>query len=248
MSRRAWQLLAAGAVLYLVVLVMTLPAAMVLPRLLAGTPVAAGGVEGTLWRGSAATLVVAEVPAYGLRWRIEPLALFRGRLQGRAEARLDEGFIRARLGYALFSGRLHADDVEAAARLARLAAPAGFQGTDGNLSLQLEHMVLHQGWPVRLAGRLGVGALSIQELGRQPLGDFEAVFKLEAEDLVAELRDVAGLLDLEANLRLDRELRWALEGEVAPRGSAPPNLRDALTLLGPADDRGRRPFGLGGRL
>ncbi len=248
MSGRAWQLLAAGVVVYLVVLVLTLPAAMVLPRLLAGTPAAVGGVEGTLWRGSAATLVVADIPSSGLRWRIEPLALLRGRLQARAEARLDEGFVRARIGYAPITRRLHAQEVQGATRLGRLTASAGFRGTDGNLSLQLEELVMDAGWPVRLTGRLGVGALSIQDLGRQPLGDFEAVFRLEAQDMVAEFRDVAGLLDLEANLRIDRELRWALEGEIAPRASAPANLHDALSLLGPPDERGRRPFGLGGRL
>ncbi len=248
MTRWTWLLAAGGVAVYLIVLLVTLPAGVVLPRLVAATPVAVGGIEGTLWRGSAATVVVEGFPVYGLRWQVEPLAMFRGRLQARVEGRLDEGFLRARVAYSPLAGRLHVEDGQGATRLARLATPAGFAGADGNLSLQLESLVIQAGWPLGLSARLGVGSLSLQELGRQPLGDFEAVFRLEGEDVTAELRDVAGLLELEAVLRVDRALRWDLQGEVAPRGDAPATLRDAMTLLGPPDDRGRRPFGLGGRL
>lgn len=248
MTRRAWQVAASAAALYLIVLLWTLPAAVVLPRLVTGTPAALGGIEGTLWRGSAATLVVDGFPVYALRWRVEPRGLLRARLQAQVEGRLDEGFIRGRVGYSPVGGRLQVENAQGATRLARLAGPAGFTGADGNLSLQLELLVLEAGWPTRLSGRLGVGGLSIQELARQPLGDFEASFRLDGEEIVADLADIAGMLELQAQLKLTRELRWDLQGEVAPRADAPAGLREAISMLGPPDDRGLSPFGLGGRL
>lgn len=248
MTRLTLLMAAGGAALYLIVLLLTLPAGVVVPRLVAATPVAVGGLEGTLWRGSAAIVVIDGFPVYGLHWQVQPLALFRGRLEGRLEGRLQDGFLSARVAYSPLGGSLHVEDGQVATRLAPLATPAGFAGVDGNLSLQLEYLVIQAGWPLYLSARLGVGNLSVQELGRQPLGDFEGIFRLEGEDVTGELRDGSGLLKLEAFLRVDRALRWDLQGEVAPRQDAPTALNDAMTLLGPPDEHGHRPFGLGGRL
>ena len=64
--------------------------------------------------------------------------------------------------------------------------------------------------------------------------------------LKAAITQTDGPLLLDGELTLGRDRSFKLEGRLAPRGTAPPDLANLLQALGPPDARGRRPFSMSG--
>jgi len=63
---------------------------------------------------------------------------------------------------------------------------------------------------------------------------------------IGKLRDLDGPLAVEGSLRLTREPGFDLEGLVAPRSGAAPELVNNIRYLGSPDATGRRPFSVAG--
>ena len=61
-----------------------------------------------------------------------------------------------------------------------------------------------------------------------------------------KLRDLDGPLAVEGTLRLTPQPGYELEGLVAPRRGAPPEIVSSLPFLGAPDATGRRPFSVVG--
>ena len=62
----------------------------------------------------------------------------------------------------------------------------------------------------------------------------------------AVVRDAGGPLELDATLQLNHDPGYVLEGRVAARPSASPDIVDLLKYFGSPDAAGRRPFSLMG--
>ena len=62
------------------------------------------------------------------------------------------------------------------------------------------------------------------------------------------VEECGGPLAVQGTLRLTRQPGYVLEGQVAPRDGAPPELIGNLQLLGTPDGLGRRPFSIAGTL
>jgi hypothetical protein len=65
---------------------------------------------------------------------------------------------------------------------------------------------------------------------------------------IGTLQDQGGPLQLKAQLHLQPSLVWELEGSVATRTGADPDLARQIQYLGAADAQGMRPFSLAGNL
>jgi hypothetical protein len=85
----------------------------------------------------------------------------------------------------------------------------------------------------------------------QNFGSYQAVFApaTGASSTAAPtgvVHDLGGPLALDATLQLTRDPGYVLQGQVAARPSAPPDLANELQYLGSPDPSGRRPFSLSG--
>lgn len=243
-TRWPW-LLALGAIVYLVVLVVTLPARFVLQWLPDG--VSAVGVEGTAWRGRVATIAVERTRVDDLRWRLRPAALLRARAAASVEARVAGGFVDGDVAITA-TGTVHARDLRGAFPLAELASVAGFQGIAGQLSIDLQALRLDDGWPGVVEGTARIGNLRIADLDDEPVGDYELQFDTRGDDIVGRLRDRGGPLEVSGALTLGADRAWELDGTVRTRADARPRLGEVLSMLGNPDAEGRREFSLAGRL
>jgi len=63
---------------------------------------------------------------------------------------------------------------------------------------------------------------------------------------VGTLVDLGGPLAVQGTLRLTDQPGYVLEGQVAPRADAAPDLVSDLQFLGSPDAEGRRPFNIAG--
>ncbi len=98
------------------------------------------------------------------------------------------------------------------------------------------------------------GELDIQDLvGAQGVafGNYQATFGAPSgsgspDSLIGVVRDTGGPLSLDATLQLNHDPGYVLQGRVAARPSAAPDITDVLKYLGSPDATGRRPFSLAG--
>lgn len=111
-----WRTVTAGVVAWLVFLVATIPANQALALAPPMPGVVIGGIQGTVWRGQARSVVAEGVLLENVRWRFRPLALFTGRFEFDLQGKLGSKPLRAVAGTA-FSGEPYLGDV-------RLSIPA----------------------------------------------------------------------------------------------------------------------------
>jgi len=243
-KRGLWIALLA-AVAFAVIVLARMPAAWFVP-----TARGAGScesVEGSLWSGTCTDLTVSGTPVGDVSWELHPLRLLAGKLAAHVKA--VSGAASASADVELgFGQRLTARNLVADLPLdpkTMPGVPATLRGrAHAELALaQLEHGVITQ-----LQGRVEAHDLEDRSGGGEtPLGSYVVTFPGGSGDQVGKLRDLEGPLALEGTLRLTRAPPgFELEGLIAPRRGAPPEIVNNIRFFGSPDASGRRPFSLSG--
>lgn len=110
-----------------------------------------GGIEGSVWRGSALEASAAGVYLRDLGWRAQPLSLLAGRLGYRIEASPISGFIQGDLAISLL-GKVTARELTGAVSLQALRQVVNNPRLDGSLNLQLLELQAANGVPLSADG------------------------------------------------------------------------------------------------
>jgi general secretion pathway protein N len=234
-----------AVVVFLVTLLMRLPAGVLLPLLPAD--VSCTAPAGTVWSGSCGELRVGAVTVAGLSWVLHPAALLRLHLAADLSSQDPSARGHAQVELA------HNGDVAITALLADVAMPSGSglvpAGTSGSLQLVIDSARIQGAHLVAVQGKIELQQIHIENPPAD-LGGFELQFGPpdESATMRAQLRDLNGPLSVVGRLQLSPTGSYELEGSVAPRASASADLTQALQLLGPPDAQGRRAFSLAGSL
>jgi general secretion pathway protein N len=241
-------LVALGLSAFILLLLVTLPAQVVVGRL-GKFGVEATGVSGSIWNGQAALVRIRNVPLGQLEWNLHVLKLLTGRASASVAVRQGDAFAQGDIS-ATLSGRLTLNDVSASWPLASLAAaglPAGWMGT---ATARLSELIVENGLPVAITGTIDAANLVGPANRPAQLGSYRATFPSSAggagDGIAADLKDVEGPLAVTAILRVQRDRSYLIEGQIATRPDAPSQVVSALQYLGEADASGRRPFSLSG--
>jgi general secretion pathway protein N len=232
-----------AAIAFLAIVVIRMPAAWVLPT--RGAQWSCTSIEGSLWSGGCAGLIVSGTALGDLGWDLHPLRL----LLGRAAAQLAIGHGPAEAHAdveATFGGRITARNVIADLPLDSRVLPAVPPNLHGRAHCELALVQLQRGVIRQLQGRIEVHNLEERSGNSTPLGSYVVTFPGGSGDPVGSLRDLEGPLALEGTLRLTPAPGFELEGFIAARRGAPPELVNSLRFLGSPDATGRRPFSLSG--
>jgi general secretion pathway protein N len=252
MSRWSWAALGLGA--YLAFMLAMFPAGTAL-RWFAPPEVAFAGVAGTLWSGSAASCSLAGFTAESVRWRVRPTALLLGRVSADVEARIPDGFVAGNVSAS--PGTVRFEDLRAATSLPALAAVLPVRGMRGQASVQLESLVLEDGWPTEAVGELKLAGLEAPPLisdgsgALLPLGDYTLTLlpSSSAGEIVATVVDDGGPLEVQGTARLDAMRAYTIDTLVKPRAGAPEMLVEGLRFMASEPNaEGRRRFNLTGSL
>lgn len=239
-----------GILTYLLFLALALPASVLFRWLLPQN----GAIEivaprGTPWHGEARQLAVSGTSLGRLQWNIHPWALFAGRLDydlhvNAAATQLDgEAVVEpgGRIALTNVAGFLDLAPV-----LAWLQLPSG--SAVGRARLNIDRLVVDDGRPVVLNGRVALQRLHLLWPKALPLGGYVATFKSDAEGIHGTARDTGGPIDLDATVSVDAHGRYRASGTLAARGNADPLLRQALQFIGTPDASGATHFVFTGRL
>lgn len=246
-SRKTVWLILLGVLVFAGIVVARLPVSWVLPGPQSG--IACTDPEGTLWNGTCTGLTVQQQPVGDLSWELHPARLLAGKLNvdvvltrptGTAHANVEVG-----LDKVIFARNIKADcplDQQMVADL-----PPNLKGLRGRLHADLAE--------VRVAGRTIKSIQGVVEAHDltdtegntvQRWGSYSLSFPPSSGgDPVGRLRDLGGgPLAVEGTLRLTPEPGFDLEGLVAVRPTASPELARDIQFLGSPDPQGRRPFSL----
>ena len=247
--KRGWLLALLGVLVFVVLLVATLPARVLVDRIPA---VQASGVGGSLWSGHAQTLSIQGVVLGRAQWRLFALPLFLGQLKIQADVNPPGGQGTAHC-IITFRRDVTCSQVDASLPLQSLQMRHLPQGWSGRLVADLSHLAVKQGWPVAATGRIDVQ--DVQKMagaGLSPFGSFRVEFPAHdidpAQGLVGALTDTGGPLSVVGTLRLAPDRTYVIDGRVAARGGAPAEVARAIEYLGLPDAQGRREFSVAGSL
>ena len=242
MRRSLWIALLAAAA-FVVIVLARMPAAWVVPA--RGTQWACASIDGSLWSGSCAGLTVSGTPLGDMSWELHPLRLLAFRLA--AHLTLSHGPADAAADVEVtFGQRLTARNVIADLPLDPALLPSVPANLHGRAHVDLALAQVQRGVIRQLQGRIEARNLEERSGNNTALGSYSVSFPGGSGDPVGTLRDLEGPLALEGTLRLTPAPGFELEGVIAARRGAPPELVNSLRFLGSPDATGRRPFSLSG--
>jgi general secretion pathway protein N len=241
--RRSIILAATGFVL---VLILRFPARWISPLLPHG--VHCQQLDGSAWSGTCTGFSNGLASLGDLSWDLHPLQLLRGRLGLHVDLTNQANFLRGDVALG-FGGAVHATDVALDIPLTSALVSSLPAGAHARLSGKLARIE----WTGKFLADLQ-GELDIQDfVGSQgaAFGSYQAIFAAQPESAgsampKALVHDTGGPLELDATLQLNHDPGYVLEGRIAARPAASPDIADLLKYFGAADAAGRRPFSLMG--
>jgi hypothetical protein len=201
-------------------------------------------LAGSVWKGQCAGLVFQGQPIGDMRWSLAAARLLAGRIAG--DVILTKGPLDVR-GYieATPTGSGSARGIRAVLPLDPAVLPQSPRGLRGTVRADLATLE----WSGRaisgISGRIEALDLTQRSMA---LGDYVVVFPAGSpgSEPVGTLDDLRGPLDVSGTLRLTPEPGWEIQGLVAARPEASPELAGQLQYLGRPDAAGRRPFSIAG--
>ncbi len=209
--------------------------------------IALGGINGTLWLGSARHMTAEGIYFGKLRWRMKPLRLLAGKLAYRIEASPVSGFIESELAIG-FSGDLFLTDLTASLQLDVLQQATGIRGIRGDASVRFEQLRLSNGLPVSARGTLDVSGLLLPLVALTPIGGYHAEFFTQPDGVVASIEDTDGVVDLAGSLKISSDRNYQFLGQLAAKPETPQQIVQQMRFLGSPNERGQYELRLEGQL
>jgi general secretion pathway protein N len=225
---------------FALVIIARLPAAWVLP---AKGSFSCASVEGTLWSGGCGSLSIAREPVGDLTWELHPLKLLTGKLAAHVTLVRESANAAADVELGL-GGRLTARNLRADLPLDAKLLPGLPPTLRGQAHVDLALARVQNNILKELKGTLEAHDLEDVAGNRTVLGNYAVTFP-GGEPPVGQFKDLGGPLAVEGSIRLSPQ-GYEVQGLVAPRQGASPELLDNLRFLGSPDGSGRRAFSLSG--
>ena len=238
-----------GSIAYVVFLVVTFPAAhayRLIHNQLNGVQL--GGLDGTVWSGSAQVLKTKTLRLQNVGWEIRFWPLLLGRL----ELKLDS--MDKELRFSTYAGRtlggmIYVRGVQGQVPVATLQAmtPYSVPAVQGDLIFDDLEIGLSDGKIIKGTGELLWKGAAITIGSPLKLGGFSLELKTEAKDITGVLKDTGGPLQAEGILKLGPEGSYQFRGRFTPRDSNSELARN-LRMLGAPNKTGDYELNYNGQL
>lgn len=234
-----------GVFIYLVFLVVFIPANWVVSIAPLPNNIKVSGVAGTLWQGSADLVSIDRRLIEQVQWDLSPWALFIGQVNvdvqigSRATAVSGQGDISWSM-----SG-ISADNL-------RFEAPNHFLlGTtklpfrtklDGDVSLIVERLQQGTPWCEQLSGKLFLNRIDVKnQFGAYPLGDIALGLQCIDGQVQLNTDESMNKMGIQGTATLGENNYIAVSAKIKPTPNQPKDLTQALSFLGQQDSQGYYP-------
>jgi len=231
--KRAWPLLAIGATAYLLVMVVTFPAARLAPlleRQVAGLSLHA--VAGSVFSGQAAQLVYQGLDYGPLTWQLRPAGLLLGRLGYHLEMTAPENPGHMNIAITPW-GTLYGGDLQftlSPDRLVNRYSPLPVK-TSGAMQLQIESFKLAGGLPEDITGLLSWDDAVVLTPVEIILGDVSMTLNSQVDHLAGSIVD-GGRLEATGGMQLFADGRYHVSLRILPDNDMSDETLAALETVG----------------
>ena len=250
-SRRGLLLALVILLLYVLFLVVRIPAVVALDYAATGFPVSRyfqyQDLRGTLWRATASNVRVNRVYLGKLDWNINPLYLLLGSVHADIDFRSADGYGNAEVSMGL-GGSTKISTARVNLPIASLT-PLMYGlplKTDGELALLIDDLHSVPGERLNIDGKIVWTNAAIQFRESLKLGDLSMVLTAAEKGSRGILSDAGGPLIVEGTLQLNPDGRYQLNMKLAARDKSDRDLNSSLAMLGRADQQGKVSFNYNG--
>jgi hypothetical protein len=224
-----------GLVAYVVFLLSQLPATLLMDSIAQRVPgFAVQDIRGSVFNGAAQGVRLRGAPIESLSWQWRFLPLFLGRVEYQIGMVDPELRVSGNVAVGL-DRQLRITDLTGSLPLAKLMALLGYAPLAISGQVHIDAASLHlvaTGLPRAATGALRLLGTRIT-LGRPlELGDFSAEFSTRDQDIVGNVKDQGGPLELTGALTLTPDGRYRFNGQVGIREQSNHELGQALSILG----------------
>jgi general secretion pathway protein N len=239
-----WGLLV--VVVYIVFLLVKLPAVQVLSHIELPSDVKLSGVSGTIWNGKAQQLNAHGLPVEDLNWELDVLPL----LWGTVSAKVNAGNIRE-IDDISFSGELSFSESSIAAEnfqsylptnlvISLLPLPFPVEAL-GRFRLQLDELEYTQSC-IALIGKGQWLKAQVAGLDQNiSLGNFDAYLSCDNGDVLLEVNE-PNSFGLSAIARIPSNMKYSVAGKFKPDPNLPREVQQAAQFFGKPDAQGYYPL------
>lgn len=218
------KLLPLGIAAYCLFLLLTAPAAKLIPYFQSQLqPASLAGISGSLWSGKALQASVPPLQLNDVHWRFRPLSLLLGAVEFGIDGQLEGRPVSAVVGHSLFSGSYLAD-VEGSAAAMDLLYWAGLGGVEltGQLEFALDDVEFSGAAVPAVAGKLVWKPAMVNQPLALNLGLAELTTTIESGGVTAgQLIANGGALGVQGTVSLQPDGRYQLLGDVKKTGAVP---------------------------
>ncbi|MDH5500680.1 MAG: type II secretion system protein N, partial [Gammaproteobacteria bacterium] len=204
------------------------------------------GIAGTVWSGQAAQGSAGTFYLHDIRWSFLPLSVFKGQLAYAISSNTASGSVRTDIG-ANALGTIILNNVDCRFSLQEFRDLFQLQGFEGALRVQLETLVMRDGFPEHAIGNVRLSNLLAPNISPLVIGDYEAQFSRHENGIIGVVEELSGVLDVAGTITIGNDRSYSFTGKVAALPEAPPGLSNQLRYLGSADERGHRDFRIEGK-
>jgi len=247
--KRAWPLLAIGAVAYLLVLVVDFPAVRLVPLLERQLPgLALHSVSGSVFAGQTEQLVYQGFDLGPLSWRIRPARLLLGHLEYQL-AMSSPGTP----GHAIISMNLRGDIIGRDIELELLPEPIVNHyspvpvRTSGEIHVQIDTFELAGSFPDELDGLVSWKSGALLEPVELLLGDVAMQLAMQDDVIVGTIVE-GGRLESAGETRLFPDGRYQVNLKIMPNNEMSNETLDALQVVWRMQPDGELVFTANGRI
>jgi len=240
------RLIATASIALLVILLASFPAR-VAYHWFAPAELRMSGIAGSIWSGTAAEGMAGGAYVRNIAWRFKPASLLSGNLAFATTANPVAGSMNTdvavstdgTLTFSGLSGNVPLD----------LVHPAFKQsGIGGDIVLQFETLAIRSGLPVAAQGSVTIVDLFLRDLAGTSIGNYRADFQSADGNIVANVEDLTGVLDVSGSINLGQDRSYTFIGLVAATSDTPQSIVNQLRFLGSANERGQYEFRFEGQL
>ncbi len=236
--KRSIKLIGLGLAAYLIFLISSVPATLVLAQLPAGLAGALIGVQGTIWSGEAKSMVMEGVDLGRLNWSTSPFAVLMGRLSTAIEIEGQELTASAEIS-ASPGGALSVRELRAitSPRLIDRFQPLPAE-LSGEIRLELASLDYTNGALTAVSGQVIWDKAAITDPYQLALGQYTLALETRDDAIRGSLSEQGSPLRTSGNFLLQPTGQFRLAVRLTPTDRTPQELKDLLGLLGKTDRSG----------
>jgi len=197
--------------------------------------IATAGLAGTIWEGSAQTIVFDQIGIQNTKWSANPINLLTGKVH--ADVSVDSNNLQGQFETSYSGGSsFRANDLDLNGELSLLAPYFEKFGLtiNGQFDAKFDQLHVADGIPKKIEGILQTYNTSILGLLPLNLGDVKGEFAStgEAQGVIINLNNANGQIDLSGNIIVSENGSYTTDLALTRNTETPDNLLKTIQYLG----------------